>query len=109
MNDKNDHPDLDDFRNPTKRVSEILRLFASVRRKLEQAVAEIGAPQSSTPKAIISKLSELQTAHISALKAEEAFHDAFASQSQADSIDFDAIRDDLGRRLDRIRAAVDSE
>ena len=91
-----------------KRVEDIAALFESIKDVLVVAVAEFGKPSATAPKAVISKLMELQSAHLAVLKAEEAFYDKIQSNGNADDIDFDAIRSDIGGQIDRIRATIDA-
>jgi hypothetical protein len=91
------------------RVAEIAELYLSVRNLLRQMIAEIETATATLPKAIVTKLSDLQSAHLKVLAAEEAFH-AQQQASQPDAaIDYDALRDDIGGQLDRIRAALDAD
>jgi len=88
------------------RVTEIAELYVSVRNTIRHMIAEIGSPTDVASKPLLTKLSELQSAHLKVLAAEEAFHaQQQANQSDAD-IDYDALRADIGSQLDRLRAAT---
>lgn len=87
------------------RVNDIKAIFKNVRDLLRLQIAAFGPPDAQTPKPILTKLAELQSAHLTLIKAEEAFHDTFRSADAADAAEYDAIRDQIGRALDRIRAA----
>ncbi|WP_439155823.1 hypothetical protein [Yoonia sp.] len=90
------------------RVAEISGLFVSIRQILAQMIDGIGVPDARTPKTIIAKLSELQSAHLKVLAAEEAFHAQQDAVGGADTIDMETIRADIRGQLDRIRAAQDA-
>lgn len=87
------------------RVAEISGLFVSIRQLISLMIDSIGAPDAQTPKTMITKLSELQSAHLKVLAAEEAFHAQQDAIGGAETIDIDAIRADIRGQLDRIRAA----
>ncbi len=88
------------------RVAEITRLFVSIRQVLDQMIQAIGVPDGHTPKAVIAKLNELQSAHLKVLAAEEAFDDHQDHVAGGTEFDFEAIRAEIGSQLDRIRAAI---
>ncbi|WP_245882681.1 hypothetical protein [Yoonia sediminilitoris] len=89
--------------NAADRVAEVTRLFESVRHRLDQMIQEIGATDESTPKSIVSKLNELQAAHLRLLVAEDAFYDQNRSDTEEETVDFRTIRAEIGRKLDRLR------
>ena len=88
-----------------RRVARISALFDSIADTLEEMIATLGTTGGPAPRAIALKLQELQTAHLKVIAAEEAFH-AAAPDSTAD--DIEAIRGDIGCKIDRIRAALDA-
>ncbi|WP_296424128.1 hypothetical protein [Yoonia sp.] len=108
MNELND-PGPEGLQNATARVAEISRLFESIRQVLDQMIRVIGTPDGRTPKAIITKLNELQSAHLKVLAAEEVFHAQHGQSASSEDIDVDAIRADIGGQLDRLRAAITAE
>lgn len=85
------------------RLAEIEKLFADIRSIIEVMMDELGEPRTDTPAKIIKKMDELTKAHLTVLNAEDAFHAKFGYSDDADKIDYDAIRADIGRQLDRIR------
>ena len=91
-----------------ERVARLDRLFTSISNKLDEMMMQFGTSKGGPPKDFNIKLSELQSAHVSLNKAYEVFHEKFAGTAPGDTADFDAIRDDIGRKLDRIRAALDA-
>lgn len=52
---------------------------------------------------------ELETVHTTALKAQEAFYEKYTDTTVQDGVDYAEIRSDIGRHLDRIRAAIQSK
>jgi len=88
-----------------ERVNDIKNVFKSIRDLLKLQIEILGPPDKLTPKPILTKLAELQTAQITLVKAEEAFYDKIRKDTSGTDRDFDAIRDQIGRALDRIRAA----
>lgn len=87
------------------RVEEVVEIYDGIRAALRASIAEIGTPTSDTPKSILNRLTTLQAAHLQAVMAEQAYH-ALKKDSDADAnIDYDLLRAELGRQLDRIRAA----
>lgn len=95
--------------NAAARVAEISRLFESIRQVLDHMIQAIGTPDGQTPKAVVSKLNELQSVHLKVLAAEEAFHDNQDTSEDENIIDFDAVRAEIGRQLDRLRTAIETE
>lgn len=87
------------------RIDDIGTLFSEMKALLERWLAEAGPADLVTGKKMQTKLGEMQTAHLMMLRAEEAFYDKFSDDIRADTIDYDVIRDELGRTLDRIRDA----
>ncbi|WP_458790278.1 hypothetical protein [Yoonia sp. MH D7] len=92
-----------------ERTVRIANLFTSISRDLDETMAAYRAEQKISPKSIGSKISELQSVHTSLIKAEEAFHEKFSNKDAASGLDYDVLRDEIGRQLDRIRAALGSE
>ena len=88
------------------RVARIAALFESIAGTLDQMIEDLGRPGGPAPRALHIKLGELQTAHLKLIAAEEAFDAEFGADERAD---FDGIRREIGRRLDRLRAGLDAE
>jgi phosphoenolpyruvate-protein kinase (PTS system EI component) len=91
------------------RLSEIETLFEMIRKALQQAVAEIGEPTAEMPKAIKKRLDDLIEAHLKILSAEDAFHAKIEKIEDGEAVDYDAIRAEIGRQLDRIRESLGAE
>ena len=60
--------------------------------------------KTDAAKLTLMKLSDLQRAYLGVKEAERAFNDKTGNLNNGD-IDFDALRDEIGGRLDRLRAA----
>ncbi len=86
-----------------KRVAEIEVLFGSIKDILVATMERLDRPTPEMPPKMISKLSELQTAHLALIKAEEAFYEKIRKEGATDDTDFEGIRVEIGRQLDRIR------
>ncbi|WP_386681396.1 hypothetical protein [Loktanella sp. R86503] len=87
------------------RVRELAGFYAALKATFLEQLDQIGGQSALPSKAHAAKLAELQATHVHLLKAEEQFIEKFGQGTDDADIDFDAIRDDIGRRLDRIRAA----
>lgn len=95
--------DQDEGLDPEQRVRQMQVLFRGVCNTLS---AMIAAEDELTPKELRylnAKLSELETLHTSLSKAEEAFHEKCRANGSVAKPDYDAIRDQIGSALDRIR------
>lgn len=68
-----------------------------------QHLAEGAVPPSKTQ---IAKLVEMQATHVHLLKAEDSFIEKFGQGADDADIDHEAMRRDIGRALDRIRATA---
>ena len=91
----------------SERVAEIAALYVRVRDYLQLMLDDIGQPTAATPKPLLNKISELQSVHLKVLAAEEAFY-AQQQVNQPDvEIDYDALRADIGRQIDRIRTTLE--
>ena len=84
------------------RVSEITTLFGRIRALLDHSLRVTDDLSEDTPRAVITRMDQLIAAHLKVLTAEEAFN-AARTTDPANLSDLDAIRDELGRRLDRLR------
>ena len=87
------------------RVKDIQTLFDGIKKMLKTQIALREEADQIPAKAMVMKLSDLQNAHTMLIKAEEAYHAKFANGEDDTVIDYDALRIELGRRLDRIRDA----
>ena len=95
--------------NASARVAEISQLYQNIRASLVLMMAQAGPLTTDTPKPILNKMNELQSAHLKVLAAEEAFHAHQKATAPDEDIDYDDLRADIGRQIDRIRPAHDPD
>lgn len=91
-----------------RRVAEISELFANMRAIMARWLKDAGPVADATSKQMMTKISELQSAHLLVIRAEEVFHEKFGQGDIADGVDYEAARRDIGRELDRLRAAFEA-
>lgn len=91
------------------RLAGIEAFYERLRERTDMLLNELGTATTVTPAQILKKIDDMEKAHLCVLTAEDAFHAKFAQDLDADKIDFDAIRAELGGKLDRLRAALDTE
>lgn len=92
-----------------ERLAEIDALSRSLRQILADMIADIEVGGQTTVAETIKKLNELQAAHLKVLAAEDTFHAKIGTDPDAVAIDYDSVRLELGRRLDRLRASLLAE
>ena len=92
-----------------ERLAEIDALSRSLRQILANMIADIEVGGQTTVAETIKKLNELQAAHLKVLAAEDTFHAKIGTDPDAAAIDYDAVRLELGCRLDRLRASLLAE
>lgn len=90
------------------RVTEITTLFARIRALLDHSLQITDDLSVDTPRTLITRMDQLIAAHLKVLSAEEAFN-AAQTANPGDITDLDSLRDELGRRLDRLRASLGAE
>lgn len=88
------------------RVAEIDNLSREIRARLEEMAADLKEVSAPGLKAICAKLDLLHAAHLKVLAAEDAFHAKLGTDPDADAIDYDAVRSQVGCRLDRLRQSL---
>ena len=108
MNDLNDMG-RDPPHSAAERLAEMKQLFRQARDLLALALDEIGQPTAETPKALRKRFDDLFDAHLKAVAAEDAFDAQTGETGDKDVIDYDEIRAELGRQLDRIRDSGGSD
>lgn len=86
------------------RVDEITTLFRRIRALLDHSLRISDDLVDDTPKTLIQRMDHLIAAHLRVLAAEEAFVAKHHSENPDDT-SLDALRDQLGRKLDRLRAS----
>ncbi len=89
-----------------ERLAEIDELSRRIRKNLAEMLADADCAPGPTPKELQNKLNELHAAHLKVLAAEDAFHAKIGKNPDDDAVDFEAMRIDIGRQLDRIRASL---
>ena len=99
------HPILDE-QAALKRIAILEDQFRGVSDVLSELTANLDRPDSHPPKAVMAKLMELQSIHFTIIKAHEVFNEKFRTTAVDDGVDYNKIRTDVGRQLDRIRAAL---
>ena len=99
------HPAADEDA-AAQRVAVIEEQFRATSALLQVLMAQLGTPDSRTPKTILTKLNELQSLHTTIIHAQEVFYEKFRKADPEAGINYDEIRRDLGGQLDRIRAAI---
>ena len=92
-----------------ERLAEMRAMFVRVHDEIRQHMDAARDPSVSDFKAISSKLSELQTNHLTLLRAEEAFHDKFRTDAPKNTDNYDDIRRQVGRALSRLRDTIAAE
>lgn len=86
------------------RIDGLRDCYAALNQYLSVQIEKILPLTNETPKSQTKKLEELQTLQVTLMKAEEAFNEKFRPDD-GDDIDYDALRVEIGRALDRIREA----
>ena len=87
-----------------QRVELLSKLYFEIGETVGQMRADVASDATLKPGELLKKLAELQTLHVMLLRAEEAFNDKFGQSESTDGIDLDALRHEIGGRLDRLRA-----
>ena len=108
MNEQNDAGHSPEFL-ATERLAEVDLLSREIRKSLEQMIAAFKADEDLPLKEILSKLNQLHAAHLQVVTAEERFHAKLGTDPDENAIDYDAIRLDVGCRLDRLRESLMAE
>ena len=85
------------------RIAAIKEMFEAIKETLRVQVEQFPEIDGQSPKALIQKLNDLQSAQVLLLKAEEAYYEKFGEDDLKGAVDHDAVRDQIGRSLDRIR------
>ncbi len=80
-----------------------------IRERLKEMAADLKQVTSANLNELNKQLDLLHAAHLRVVVAEDKFHDKLGTDPDADAIDYDAIRDDIGRQLDRLRDALIAE
>ncbi len=105
MTDKDVVP-RDPVRLAAARLEEITALTEDIRQTLTQMRKDLHDADGPKPKDLLTKLNELHAAHLKVLAAEDVFYAKIGKIGHEEPVDLDAIRADIGRQLDRIRASL---
>ncbi len=89
-----------------ERLAEVDALSRSLRQMLADMIADLKDGGPTTVAETLKKLNELQAAHLKVLAAEDAFHAKTGQDPDEDATDYDAVRFDVGCRLDRLRKSL---
>jgi hypothetical protein len=88
-----------------ERLDRIRSLYDSILRTFDALLLQAEAGNFAMGKLSIVKIAELQTLFVSLIKAQETYDEKIGRTERQGDIDFDAIRDTIGRKLDKLRAA----
>ncbi|KQB98272.1 hypothetical protein AL073_05175 [Loktanella sp. 1ANDIMAR09] len=89
-----------------ERLAEVDAVSQYIRDRLREMADDLKTVTYGNLNDINKQLDLLHAAHLRVLIAEDKFHDKLGTDSDADAIDYDAIRDEIGRQLDRLRNAL---
>lgn len=91
------------------RIADLAALFSGMNDLVKDWKASVPTPSKADAAKIILKLGEMQTIHLMLLRAEEAFYEKIVHGTDVTEVDYDDVRDHIGRALDRIRIATRAE
>lgn len=100
---------LDGLQLAADRVAEIDALSQEIRDRLREMTANVKEVTSANLNAITNKLDLLHAAHLKVLAAEDKFHAKTGADPDEHAVNYDEIRTDIGRQLDRLRNALIAE
>ncbi|MEY1555168.1 hypothetical protein AB3Y40_05990 [Yoonia sp. R2331] len=89
-----------------RRFAEYREMFREIRRMMAFYGTHTSRKEVLTGQVVKRKLNELQRLQALLLKAEEALYDQIKNAETDEPIDLETIRDQIGRRLDRLRATL---
>lgn len=87
-----------------ERIDYLRHVYKGIRSYLDAQINEILPISSETPKPQVKKVEEMLSLQTQLAKAEEDFNERFHTEAGT-NFDFDELRDQIGRALDRIRDA----
>ncbi len=91
------------------RYVEYREMFRSIRRMMVFYAVTLGPGEFLSPRVVKRKLNELQRLQVLLLKAEEALYDQAENAGANGTLDIETLRDQIGRKLDRLRASLDAD
>ena len=92
-----------------QKLAEVVEVYGSVSSTLRVLIARIDKGDPTVPKKVSSQLQLLQELFVKIKKSEEVLHEKFGKGGGSEELDLEAIRHTIGGRLDRLRAAKDTE
>ena len=96
--------------DPKFRIQELKLLFRSLTSGISQQVQALkGQLTDDDATGLQAEIKKLEAAHLTLAKAEEAFHEKTKDADIDGGPDYDTIRDEIGRALDRIRSNANPE
>ena len=90
------------------RLADFRKMFSEIRRLMAFYALTTSPSRRLTPRGTRQKLEELHQLQQLLLQAEGALYDEPIQEGDTKIIDIEALKDQIGRRLDRIRAALDA-
>ncbi len=87
-----------------ERIEYLRRVYKGLREYLQVQLDEILPISKETPRPQVKKAEEMMSLQTQLAKAEEAFDEQFNPAAGAE-FDYDELRNQIGRALDRIREA----
>ncbi len=86
------------------RLEEIRQLTDDIKRLMRDRIAGWRTQAELSGPEITKRVGELHSAHLKLVEQERIFHAKLGRDIEKDAIDYDAVRAEIGRALDRIRA-----
>ena len=90
------------------RSTTLRALIASMEDRIAAELARLDPLDAEAGAFVLEKMDDLQRAHLRLLSLEESLDGTEQDGNDSDPIDLDAMRDTIGRRLDRLRATQGS-
>lgn len=85
-----------------RRLDEMIDIYESAVQSVRQLIARIDAGDEEVPKKLGAQISTLFDLYVRIRKGQDDFNEKFG-KADADITDIARIRDEIGRKLDRIR------
>jgi hypothetical protein len=96
----------DGLATAAERLVEVDAVSQYIRDRLREMADDLKKVTYGNLNEINKQLDLLHASHLRVVIAEDKFHDKLGTDPDADAIDYDTIRDDIGRQLDRLRDAL---
>jgi len=88
------------------RAQELQKLYVDMQALVREQMDKQRAMDKAELKEVSLKLSEMQTLQLSLLRAEETLHDKLRFKTDEAKTDYETIRREIGRKLNRLRAEL---